>query len=199
VALACRDTTDLAAEGSSAAPTLDVGTGQGAVVVMFGAQTALPVTLRNAHGDTLRLPASFTLVSRNPAVVSVDSGTVVQGRAMGTTWLVGSVMVGGRTIVDSVAAVVVCTAELQIELTPGARTLVVGESFTPAVRLSSCGGRVTLTDSIRWSAADPTIVRVDSVSGLTTGLRAGQSAVYDRGARYGAMAGLLVTVTEGTH
>jgi hypothetical protein len=193
-ALGCRDATGSA---SAPPPTLSVWVGTPRYFgMMLGVRMRLPVTLRSARGDTLPLPASFALVSRDPAVVSVDSGSAIRARAMGNTWLVGSAVVDGRPVVDSVEVSVMCTMELRIKLTPPTQTLAVGESFTPAIELSSCGGQLQLSDTVRWAAADSAVVRVDSVSGRTTGLRAGQTMVLPRGAKYGALLGVLVTVVE---
>lgn len=196
VAFACRDATEPPHEPPATPLALSVGLGDAPFAVALGTQTTLPVRLRGARGDSLPLPASFTLVSRNSAVVSIDSGTVIQGRAMGSAWVVGSVTIDGRTVADSVAIVVLCTAELRVEITPQAQTLTIGESFTPTVRLSGCGGRLTLNDTLRWSADDPTVIRVDSTTGLTTGLQAGRSSVYAYGLRYGAVAVVPVTVAS---
>jgi hypothetical protein len=196
LALGCRDTTEPVSETSAPPATLTIWPAQTAFAVMLGMQMSLPVRLRAASGDSLPLPPSFTLVSRNPAVVSIDSGTIIQGRAMGSAWLVGSVTVSRRTVADSVAVAVVCTAELRVEITPGAQTLAVGESFTPTVKLTGCGGRLTLSDTVRWSAADSSVARVDAVSARTTGVRAGQTTVYARWDRYGLVAGVPVTVVS---
>jgi hypothetical protein len=178
-------------------PTLTIGSGERVFGLLLGTHLRVPVTLRSVHGDTVPLPPTFGLVSRAPAVVSVESSTVIRARAMGTTWLVGSVVVDAEAIADSVEVTVACTLELQIKLTPPAPwTLSVGASITPAIELLSCGGQLQLTDTIRWVAGDSTVIRVDSVSGRTTGLRAGQTALLPHGARYPALPGIPVTVVS---
>ena len=186
------------ATSAASPPTLRVGHGQPYLAMMLGTRMALPVTLHGPDGGTLPLPQNFTLASREPGVASVDSGTVVRARAMGRTWLVGSVVADGRPLADSLEVAVVCTMELGIELTPPTQALAVGQSFTPTVRLIGCGGQLTLSDTIRWSADDPAIVRVDAVSGLTTAIGVGQTVVRPRGVRYGQLPGVFVTVTGVT-
>ncbi len=109
---------------------------------------------------------------------------MIHARSPGSTWIVGSVVESGGAIADSIQIDVGCTLELQVKLTPTADTLAVGASFSPAIELLSCGGQVQLSDTIRWSAGDTSLIRVDSVSGLTTGLRAGQTSVVPRGTLY---------------
>ena len=177
--------------------TLTIGSGERVFGLLLGTQLRVPVTLRSARGDTVPLPPNFGLVSRAPAVVSVESSTVIRARAMGTTWLVGSVVVNGGAITDSVEVTVACTLELQIKLTPpGPWTLSVGASATPAIQLLSCGGQLQLSDTIRWLAGDSTVIRVDSVSGQTTGLRVGQTALLPHGTRYPSLPGIPVTVVS---
>jgi hypothetical protein len=177
-------------------PTLSVGPGGPVFGVLLGTELTVPVALRSARGDALALPRGFGLISRAPAVVSVESSTVIRARALGGTWLVGSVAVSGADVTDSVEVAVGCTVELQFKLTPAAETLAVGASFTPAIEILSCGGHVQLSDTIHWVADDGTVIRVDSVSGRTTGLRAGQTAVIPHGVRYGVLPSIPVTVVS---
>ena len=169
--------------------------------MLLGLRIRVPVTLSSARGDTLPLPPGFSLLSRNPAVVAVDSGTVIQARGTGHTWVVAALAMGpgAKTVVaDSIEIGVSCTAELAMELTPKERTLAVGETFMPAIRLSTCSGQVQLTDTLRWAAGDTTVVRVEAESGRTTGLRPGTTQVAPRGARYGKLPGVAVTVIPRT-
>ncbi len=87
-----------------------------------------------------------------------------------------------------------CTAELIVHLSGTERTIVVGERFTPWVRLYGCGGRERLTDSFTWRAEDPRVVAVDAARGTVTGLAPGRTAVAVRGATYHELGAVLVTV-----
>lgn len=87
-----------------------------------------------------------------------------------------------------------CTDDLQFRVTPTARTVAIGESFTPSAEFRGCRGSKHLEDTIRWSATDTTFVRVDSVSGQITGRAKGTTQVQARGAKYGQMPPITVTV-----
>lgn len=84
--------------------------------------------------------------------------------------------------------------ELVPVYTPSTKTLVVGESFTPSLVLFGCGGHLTYSDAFQWSAIDSTIIRVDSLSGTTTGLRPGLALVLATGTRFGPLGWMSVTV-----
>lgn len=87
-----------------------------------------------------------------------------------------------------------CDADLTVRFTPVTRTLAVGESFTPSVRLLGCGGTEPLSDVMTWAAEDTSIVRVDVASGRTLALRAGTTMVLATGQTYHTVGGVSVTV-----
>ena len=169
--------------------------GSQVVTMTLGDDLRLPVRLTDAAGSLLPLPSDFSLVSRNPAIVEVESTTVLHGNGLGSTWAVGTVATGSDALSDSISVTVGCTLELQASVTPTAQTLHVGESFTPVAKILSCGGRLQVSDSLRWSASDAAIVQVDSVTGRTTGLAPGQAVVSFDGRSYHVGAGVTVTVT----
>jgi len=94
-------------------------------------------------------------------------------------------------------AVTACTDELRIALAPRDTAVAVGEGFTPAVALSSCGGRNRLVDTFTWVARDPAVVSVDPATGRTTGRAPGETAVEVSGARYGRVGAVRVVVRPG--
>jgi hypothetical protein len=87
-----------------------------------------------------------------------------------------------------------CKSDLLVTVTPEARTLAVGERFTPTVRFAGCGGTRTVRDDVTWRAADTTIVRTDPRTGRTTALRPGQTRVVPTGRRNGQGGAIVVTV-----
>ena len=89
-----------------------------------------------------------------------------------------------------------CDADLRIQYNPPNRTLSVGESFTPSVRLLGCGGTEPLSDVITWTAEDTSIVRVNSASGQTLALRSGTTRVLATGQKYRGIGGVEVTVVS---
>lgn len=89
-----------------------------------------------------------------------------------------------------------CKTVLRWRLDPAQRTLVVGESFTPTMQFLGCGGTEPLNDVIVWHATDTTIVRVDSLSGRTTGRRVGATDVFPTGRLYGTAGAVRVVVRD---
>jgi Bacterial Ig-like domain (group 2) len=87
-----------------------------------------------------------------------------------------------------------CTDELGISIKPTASTLAVGQTVSPTVRLSSCGGREHFTDAFTWRTADSAVVAVDSLSGRISARAPGVAHVEVRGARYGQLGEVVVTV-----
>jgi hypothetical protein len=87
-----------------------------------------------------------------------------------------------------------CDADLQVRFNPANRTLAVGESFTPSVRLLGCGGTEPLSEVVTWAAQDTSIVRVDAASGRTLALRTGTTVVLATGQTYHNVGGVSVTV-----
>jgi hypothetical protein len=177
--------------------SLSIGYGSArAIAVHLGVDFEVPVTLLSEDGDTLPIPPALRVESRNPAVISVDSGSFINARTMGAAWIVASLVSNGRTLADSLEVRVVCTLELRVHITPTERTLTVGESFTPTISLSTCGGRIPVEDTFRWRANDTTVVQIDSVSGLTTGRRSGATWILVSGARHNGLGIISVTVTD---
>jgi len=106
----------------------------------------------------------------------------------------GIVSLVGATLAGCDDAVSPCTLELRVALVPGDTAVAVGESFTPAVALSSCGGREWLADTFTWVAREPTVAEVDATTGQVTGLAPGVTDVEVSGARYGHLGAVSVTV-----
>ncbi len=89
----------------------------------------------------------------------------------------------------------VCTRELQVDLRPVEQTITVGQTFTPSVELSSCGGKERVTDSFTLQAQDPAIVEVDDATGRITGKAPGETLVEVSGRKYGRIGAVRVIVT----
>ena len=88
-----------------------------------------------------------------------------------------------------------CTDELRTDLQPrGEQQIAVGTGFTGTIALSTCGGSKRVSDTFTWAARDTLVVRVDPASGRVTGRAPGATFVDVRGARYGAVGTVPVTV-----
>src|SRR5882757_9896825 len=67
-----------------------------------------PVLL-GVTGDTLPLPAGFTVVSRDSTKVSIDSGRLMHSRAATPlVYIVGTVFYQGKLFADSLGVAVTC-------------------------------------------------------------------------------------------
>ncbi len=100
--------------------------------------------------------------------------------------------VAGACVADSSLAV--CTDELRVRFTPADTTIVLSQAFTASVRLSTCGGARSLSDTFTWASEDTSVATVDSRTGRVTGRGLGETHIAARGQRYGVLGGLRVAV-----
>jgi uncharacterized protein YjdB len=70
-----------------------------------------------------------------------------------------------------------CTDELGVNLSPSEKTVSVGQSFTPSLELTTCGGRKRWHPTVVWLTPDTTVVCVDSIGGRITGRAPGSAHV----------------------
>ena len=83
----------------------------------------------------------------------------------------------GVTACDGFPFATGCTLELGMQVTPAEATIAVGQSVTPKLELTSCGGRKQWTPTVVWLTADTAVASVDSASGRTTGRASGTAQV----------------------
>jgi hypothetical protein len=186
---------DQATQATHAVPVaLRLSFGIKSFVIDLGQTMQLAIKVVSATGDTTAAPAGLLVVSRDTTVLLIDSGKVVRTIGMGSTWIVASLDTAGQSLRDSLNVSVDCTMELVPVYTPPAQTLAVGESFTPSLRATGCDGHLSYVDIYRWRASDTTIIRVDSLSGMTTGLRPGLALLLATGTRFGPLGWMNVTV-----
>jgi hypothetical protein len=102
--------------------------------------------------------------------------------------------VPGVQFVRALAVACACTQELRIQFTPAETTLVVGQSFTPSVALSTCGGAERVTGVFTWQVENNAVASIDRASGRVTARAPGETAVLATGARYGRLGGLRLVV-----
>ena len=88
-----------------------------------------------------------------------------------------------------------CTQELRVQVTPRDTTVSVGNTFTPSVTLSSCGGKERLSDSFTYETTNPAAATVHPNTGRVTATGAGQADIRITGQRYGQVAQIRVTVS----
>jgi hypothetical protein len=169
--------------------------------IAMGNSIQVTFKLFDTENREMQIPPGLTFISRNPAVISVESDHRIQTRSPGPqVWLVASLSHQGRTIADSAAMSVTCTLELRISIRPDSVALNVGESFTPSAELSTCGGHVRVNDTITYSAFYATnstvtgVISVDSLTGATTALKPGSAWTVVRSANHGQLGAIPVTV-----
>lgn len=87
-----------------------------------------------------------------------------------------------------------CTVELGATFTPHDTTLSVGQRFTAAVALWTCGGKAPVKDTFTWASRDSAVATVEGQTGIVTAFGKGQTYLVATGAEMGAVAGLPITV-----
>jgi hypothetical protein len=162
--------------------------------LMVGVTMRVVAVAYDAAGATIA-NAAVTYASSDPRVVSVDSAGAVTARQMGQAAVIATLVSRRRQLADTLAVTTTCTLELGIRVTPPAIVIPVGGQSAPRVQLWTCGGHVQLTDELRWRSTDTLIARVDSASGLTTGVREGRATVLVSGRKYAHVGAIRVTVT----
>jgi hypothetical protein len=176
------------------AATLQIFGGTRGITMSIAQTVRLSPALISANGDTIPMPLGLTTSSSDATKVSVD-GLWMTSRGQTPGVLVrGSLLYHGKTFTDSLSVVVSCPAILVIGVAPSAISVAVGEtSAAPVVTLvGGCGD--ALVDIFTWTVADATIATVNQANGAITGIRTGQTTVTVRGAKYGNIGAIAVTV-----
>lgn len=93
---------DQATQATHAVPVaLRLSFGIKSFAIDLGQTMQLAITVVSATGDTTAAPAGLLVVSRDTAVVRIDSGTVVRSTGMGSAWVVASLDTAGQSLRDS--------------------------------------------------------------------------------------------------
>lgn len=74
-----------------------------------------------------------------------------------------------------------CTLETRFDIEPDNIVLAVGESVTPTITVTSCGGRVVEAEKFTWTSYDPQIATVNKTTGEIVGVHAGVTEVEAEG------------------
>jgi hypothetical protein len=164
------------------------------IFAAVGSSLQLEARVLSSSGDTTSFVNAIALVSRNTDVATVDSTGLASVAGTGATYIVASAPGFDHVLPDSIKVTGTCTLELRWMFTPAQPSIAVGETFTPSITVTSCGGYVTLIDDFSWSVNDPTIVSVNAATGATVGLKPGTTYLIVQGRKYPVMATLNVTV-----
>lgn len=165
------------------------------VTLGIGARLQLAAQVTAFPGGVVAAP-SVTFVSRTPAVMSVDATGLVTGLSNGSAKIVASVVYSGVTVSDSVALTVnqTCLGPFAVTVAPANSVITVGQHLTPSAHLNDTGCSVQPTEVFAWSAADPTVVSVDPLTGEMVGLKTGATVVRAQGTTTHLTGSITVTV-----
>jgi hypothetical protein len=88
----------------------------------------------------------------------------------------------------------VCTDELRVHFAPADTSILVGQGFTAAVQLATCGGAVRLSDAFLWQSENTAVATVDAQSGQVVARSPGDTRITAKGERYGSVGGMFISV-----
>ena len=143
------------------------------VAMVPGDSGALVVTGRIRDGRTVAHPTSVTVVSRNPAVVSMN-GNVAIANTPGQAWIVATAATG---VADSALVTVALGAPLHLVITPEIASLVAGQAtHVTLVSMSDRRGNPIVGVNPAWTSSAPGIATVQS-DGTVTGIAAGSAMI----------------------
>ena len=86
------------------------------------------------------------------------------------------------------------TDDLSMRVSPTTPVLTVGQSVAATAEFLGCRGTRTLSDTITWSVADSMVATVHPATGVITGRAPGATTILPRGAKYGTLVFIAVTV-----
>ncbi|MHB1263787.1 MAG: Ig-like domain-containing protein [Gemmatimonadaceae bacterium] len=132
----------------------------------LGDSHALTAVARDGAGAATS--GSFTWVSRNPAVATVDAAGQVTAVANGNAWIVATESGGLR---DS-ALVTVQQRVASVTITPGSRSIYLTRTFQFTASAVDGRGHPIGAPTFAWSSTAPSVATVDS-TGLVTALALG--------------------------
>lgn len=163
--------------------------------IELGASVAVTLSAETAAGTPIPLPSPPRFRSTNPEVLTVDASGLVRSAATGSAYIIGAVATVDGDVADSLAISVVCTLELTAKYDPPPVPLHPGQSFPLRIRLTTCGGKVELTDEFTWFSADPAIVAIDPNGQSATARAVGETSIWAVGKKYGRQSSVPVAVT----
>lgn len=154
----------------------------------------LPTALTIPSAQTINTGASFTPTvtytpantsadkkgvtwsSDTPAIAKVDAATgLVTGVAPGTAHITAISSVD-TSIVSNICTVTVERMPTSISLDPTAKTINVGDTFTPTVSYSPADTSTT-KKGVTWTSGTASVATVDAATGLITGVAPGTAVI----------------------
>ena len=170
--------------------------------LLLGGTLQLTPRLVSSSGDTIQPTAAVSYLSRAANTVSVDAGGFLTALATGNASIEASTVYNNKVLADTLSVSVICSAELTVTVTPVNPGLAVGGRFTPSIVVTTCGGRITISDTFTWAVVgadlEPivsSVVSVNPATGETVALAPGTALIVVRGQKFGfPLSAITVTV-----
>ena len=145
----------------------------GSLSMIPGDSTAIEVTGAIRGGRTVAHPTSVTVVSRNPAVVTL-SGSMGIARAIGQGWIVATATTG---FADSILVTVAVGAPTRVVVAPESATVVAGLTMHVVVTAISDRRGNAITGVAPTFSSTATAIATVQADGTVTALAAGNAMI----------------------
>lgn len=164
----------------NATPVASVTLTPASASIYVGQQTSFIAVARDAGGNVLSRPITWSTVS-GPVIVSISQSGIATGVAAGTGGVIATVVgggVGGTNVADTSSVTVALVPVASMTIAPKPVSMFVNQQQQLAVTLfDSVGGTLSQAGrTLTWGSAPTGIVSV-SANGLLTGIAAGTARV----------------------
>jgi len=161
----------------------------------IGQSVPASVILKNSSGVTLNGNKHVAWSSADPTVAAVDaSNGMVTAVAAGSTRITASAEgASGSAEVDVMPPAAVASVVVDLE----SSAVAIGGTVQAVDTLRDAQGNVLSGRTVRWSTSNPGVATIDSVTGVATGVAAGQLTVTASSEGHSGAAVLAVTGSGG--
>jgi uncharacterized protein YjdB len=185
----------------NATPVASVTLAPASTSLFVGQQTAFVATARDASGNVLARPITWS--TTNPTIIiNVTQAGVVTGINPGTEGVIAMAIgagAGGTNVGDTASVTVSLVPVASISISPSPVTIFTQQQQQLTVQLQDANGGSLSTAgrTITWSSLNPGVATV-SANGLVTGVTAGTAQVVVSTPGVGGTVADTVTVTVST-
>jgi hypothetical protein len=142
-----------------------------------------------------RLDAAAMTCAGHLAACILGTGVLLMLSALASSTMMG-VSLAMALILSACSSIAgTCTDELRVRITPQDTTLAAGRAFSPAVSLSTCGGKQRLEDSFTFQSTNPAVASVEPTTRRVVAVRSGEADILVTGQQYGNVGRIRVTVS----
>ena len=161
-----------------------------ATLTFLGQTIALAAQVRDANGNPMNVPVTWS--ARSPNIVNVNPAT---GVAFATGDGEGVIFATAEGGVREAITITVRRVPRRIILSPAPLVLMGGQSRLVTASVTDEGGQpITVVGPIQWSSTNPAVATVNS-SGVVTGVGQGEARII---ARHSSAEGILDVTVSGT-